>query len=62
MKIRSYLLLILIFLIKIYKKELMSMKKIILFLLCIGFAFACSEHSHTDFKDLIKPSIILNKG
>lgn len=40
----------------------MSMKKIILFLLCIGFAFACSEYSHTDFKDLIKPSIILNKG
>ncbi|ELZ6429381.1 hypothetical protein UXU84_001695, partial [Campylobacter jejuni] len=22
--------------------------------LCIGFAFACSEHSHTDFKDLNK--------
>ncbi len=54
MKIRSYLLLILIFLIKIYKNGLMSMKKIILFLLCIGFAFACSEHSHTDFKDLNK--------
>ncbi len=46
--------LILIFLIKIYKKELMPMKKIILFLLCVGFAFACSEHSHTDFKDLNK--------
>lgn len=38
------------------------MKKIILFLLCVGFAFACSEHSHTDLKILIKPSIILNKG
>ncbi|EAI6045275.1 hypothetical protein GRM93_06820, partial [Campylobacter jejuni] len=23
-------------------------------LLCVGFAFACSEHSHTDFKDLNK--------
>lgn len=41
--------LILIFLIKISKKELMSMKKIILFLLYVGFAFACSEHSHTEF-------------
>lgn len=30
------------------------MKKIILFLLCVGFAFACSEHSHIDFKDLNK--------
>lgn len=27
------------------------MKKIILFLLCVGFAFACSEHSNADFKD-----------
>ncbi|EAJ5823717.1 TPA: hypothetical protein SHS50_001412 [Campylobacter jejuni] len=32
----------------------MPMKKIILFLLCVGFAFACSEYSHTDFKDLNK--------
>ncbi|MBW1462490.1 hypothetical protein AT931_09620 [Campylobacter jejuni] len=30
------------------------MKKIILFLLCVGFAFACSEHSHTYFKALNK--------
>ncbi|HDZ4931950.1 hypothetical protein OLP40_05430 [Campylobacter jejuni] len=29
------------------------MKKIVLFLLCVGFAFACSNHSHTD-KDLNK--------
>ncbi|EAI8431866.1 hypothetical protein A9C80_07385 [Campylobacter jejuni] len=30
------------------------MKKLVLFLFCLGFAFACSEHSHTDFKDLNK--------
>ncbi len=30
------------------------MKKIVLLLLCISFAFACSEHSHANFKDLNK--------
>lgn len=30
------------------------MKKIVLFLLCVGFAFACPEHSHTNFKDFNK--------
>ncbi|ECP7275320.1 hypothetical protein FU701_04090 [Campylobacter jejuni] len=29
-------------------------EKIILFLLCVGFTFTCSEHSHIDFKDLNK--------
>ncbi|EAL7896382.1 hypothetical protein FYI70_07905 [Campylobacter coli] len=27
------------------------MKKLVLFLFCLGFAFACSEHSNADFKD-----------
>nr|WP_235671732.1 hypothetical protein [Campylobacter coli] len=26
-------------------------EKLVLFLFCLGFAFACSEHSNADFKD-----------